>query len=352
MGIILVITMALFSSQIAMISHNLISNKVQGEQKVSGGIERIVNVTTQRHDKSRRRRKAYICITGQLSRLELQNKINRLINRLNSYGFDMYIGLAMAEGAHRFSNDDSGGRLILKRSIKEVKDELNSLSGVLDVRHFPPSFEDIQFNPKYDKILGNYTVKVNKTLIHKNYLKNQAELALNNARQFKTLQYCNKWPNLEKEVDIIVRVREDVLIQHFYTRQVLYYVMRGAVVTSSCDQWYGINDKIAFAPSTKASDFFNVPYEEYLKFDNSKYNVEKLNAEQLYKISYNNHGFALRSTPMLVVTKVVTKLKDDSLSSESKNCTILGNPFQLKYTKNCPRHPRGVGYEAPCWKSF
>ena len=297
-------------------------------------------------------KKAYVCITGQLSRLELHNKIQYLLNPLHALGYTLFIGLALSEEPPKYSNNNSGSKLILKKSIREVVRELYKVKGVKQVKHFPPNFDHLSFNPKYDKFLGNYTIRdENNILIHKNYLSNQAELAVNNARQFKTLQHCNNWPNLNLETEIIIRVREDVLIHTINLPHILRLVREGAIVTSKCDQWRGINDKIAFAPSVRSSEFFNIPYKEYLLFDNTKYKVEKLNAERLYKIAYLKHRFNLRNTKAIVATKAMTNAKGDDNTGKYHNCTVSGNPFRLDLSANCPRHGLDrLSYVAFCWK--
>ena len=294
---------------------------------------------------------AYICITGQLSRLELRNKIRHLLQPLFLLGYSLYIGLAMSDAPPKYSNDNSGARLALKNSLSDVLRELRSVNGVKHVKHIPPSFVDLKSNPKYDKFLGNYTKRdVNGAIIHDNYITNQPELAVNNARQFKTLQHCGHWAGIEKVVDVLVRIREDVLFQRVDLRHILRLVDGGAVVTSRCDQWHGINDKMAFAPSSRAVEFFNIPYDEYLTFDNDIHKTEHLNAEQLYKIAYERHGFNLTSTDSLAVTKAVTDFKPVS-NRGSWNCTVSGNAYQHVITKNCPWASLDwLSYDDICWK--
>ena len=307
---------------------------------------------------STERKSAYLCITGQLSRLEIHHKIRFLLNPLYSMGYSLYVGLALTEGRANYSNDNSGARLSLLKSINDVVTILQNVNGVKGVSKFTPSFEGLKSNPNYDKWLGNFTRRDRKgALIHGNRIKNQVELASNNARQFKTLQHCNEWPNLENEMDLLVRLREDVLFSRLDLPHVLRMVSNGAVVTSRCDQWHGINDKIAFAPGSLASDFFNAPYHEYIDFDRTLYNGLWLNAEQLYKLAYKKRGFDLQSTNALVVTKTVTRIKStggmtDNVSGEllSGNCTVVANPFRHRSTRHCPMlNLDKLSYDAFCW---
>jgi hypothetical protein len=326
---------------------------VAGEEGLPSNSSLGTAPTTSLTNQSRRTltKNAYICITGQLSRLELENKIRNLISPLHNRGYSLYVGIALSDTPPKFSNNNSGAKMRLRTSIYGVIQELQNVKGVKEVRHFKPSFDDLRFNPKYDKILGNYTEvnKKAKRIIQKNYLNNQPVLAENNARQFRTLQYCNNWPGIAKNTDFLVRVREDVLVYRMDLNTILRFVSQGAVVTSKCDAWRGINDKIAFAPSTRLSDFFMIPYREYLVFDNKFHKVQKLNAETFYRIAYNKNGFNLRSTESLVATKAMTSFKSNSVIGKD-NCSVVANPFILSLSKQCPPDNLDVlAYETKCW---
>ena len=88
-----------------------------------------------------------------------------------------------------------------------------------------------------------------------------------------------------------MRVRDDTLIHKIdLVIDNGTLVAGGAVVTSRCDQYEGVSDKIIFSQSTRASDIFLSPYEEYTLFDNSKHNISHLHAQSLYKVAYSSLG--------------------------------------------------------------
>jgi hypothetical protein len=335
-------------------SISLFNTEPKGSTIAANSVSNTMTIKSNPGTKMDATKKVYLCITGQLSRLELHNKIQHLLLPLHSLGYTLYIGLALSESSPQFSNKNNGAKMRLKPSIKHVIRELQSVKGVKKVKHFPPQFHDLKFNAKYDTILGNYTeVDKDKRVVQKNYLDNQPVLAANNARQFKTLQSCNKWPDIDKKTDFLVRVREDVLIFKMDMSRILSLLAAGAVVTSQCDAWRGINDKLAFVPSLRASDFFNIPYQEYLTFDNKNHHIQKLNAETMYKIAYLKNGFILRSTDALVATKAMTTLKTEKTSppaADGNNCTVIGNPFVLSLSKLCPTESLDrLSYSAACW---
>ena len=80
---------------------------------------------------------AYICLTGQLSRLELKNKISQIITPLHNMGFGLYIGLVISTGPTRYVNNDNGDKMRLFTSLSQVRQTLWNVSGVKGVKHFP-----------------------------------------------------------------------------------------------------------------------------------------------------------------------------------------------------------------------
>lgn len=128
-------------------------------------------------------------------------------------------------------------------------------------------------------------------------------------------------------------------------------------MTSSCDAWWGVNDKMAFKPVSRASDFFKLPFEYYWSLNKV---ISNLNPEQLYKNCYVEGGFNLTSSDDFVVTKAVTKAVTTVISSlykgQSRNnasngkiCSISGNSHQkVKINHMCPKRNESSFYTAVC----
>lgn len=276
---------------------------------------------------------AFVCVTGQLSRLELHNKIERLFKPLNRLGMRFNILLVLQNTPPRYSNADNGEKMSLFNSFSVAMNLLKNVSGVDGVKHVLPDFSNLKINPKYRISLDN-----NKT----------ADCAENNARQFYALQYCHKWPEGLKNASYIIRIREDVMIYDAYYRGVMGLVQNNTIVTTACDSWGGINDKVAIASTARAKDLFMQPYRRYTIF--KRYHFA-FNAERLYKMAYNRSKFDLKATGHLVVTKAITRRQ--SINS-SNTCIVEGNPFQM-VTTMCPpqdknRSRPSATYTAPCFK--
>lgn len=277
----------------------------------------------------------FVCITGQLSRLELHNKIRKLFLPLHHRGYKLYIGLALDNtNTSHYTNKDNGDQMQLYTSISQVQKTLLDVKGVFNVRHFHNSsdMENLPFNSYYQKSLTNKSSSyVNRT-----------------AAQFKVLQHCNHWSRAASRSAFFVRMREDTFIDHIDLDPIIKLARNGSVVTTACDAWRGMNDKMAFGPSSRAKEFFLFPFQCY-KYQ--KDIIDRFNSEQLYKNCYEKHGFTVIASDDFVVTKAVTTIEKEYLNTTHAHitCTITGNPFQ-KWTTNCP--PEGVSlassYSAYC----
>jgi hypothetical protein len=239
------------------------------------------------------KRGVYVCITGQLSRLELGNKVNKLLKPLHRLGYTIYIGLALTTNTSHFTNINNGDKMRLTSSIDQTTRRLYKVAGVEEVRHFLPHHsEDMYANMWYKQRLDN---------------DNSLSRVKNHARQYKTLQYCNDWPNISQLTELTVRVRDDILFERINLPEIVHQTLAtGAVITSSCDAWAGINDKVAFLPSSKSHVFFHLPYYTYLTFDAQ---IPALNPEKYYNYVYSNCGLTLQSVSSLYVAKAVTALQ-------------------------------------------
>lgn len=285
----------------------------------------------------------YVCITGQLSRLELQNKIDKLFLPLHNRGYHLYIGLALTtDNVSHFSNNDNGDKMQLFTSIAQVRQALFDVKGVLKVRHFRKvnNIENITVNTKYVNSLrakpGENTTITTRRFVY----------------QLRVLQYCYHWSKMATYSSFFIRLREDTFIDHINLDPIVKKAQDGAVVTTACDAWRGMNDKMAFGPSLRAKDFFILPYQYYLSFEKV---IENFNSEQLYKKCYVKNGFNITATDDYVVTKAITiKHSEQSLNvSGPWNCTVTGNPF-LKWSVNCPKEGLSGAppYIAECHKSI
>lgn len=344
----------------------------------------IASQSAQLNSSGMQSRGAYICITGQQSRLELTNKVDKLLKPLHEMGYKVYIGLALATGSSHFTNVNNGDKMKLISSIDQAMQRLRSVPGVQEVRYFPPYYDkNIYVNMRYKDKLDN----ANSVLRVKNH-----------ARQYKTLQYCNEWHNISLITQLTIRVRDDILFERVDVPMIVNRVINtGAVVSAACDAWAGMNDKVAFLPSSISTQFFQLPYSTYVTFNAS---INALNPEKFYSYAYSS-GISMESDPDLFVAKAVTQLLPtlDQKSKHSRNkhfrkfkhggtsahaikesfqedpknylCNVISNPhksfspgcevaFKFAPAENIPSEANkgnflspisfGVSYKSKCWK--
>ena len=284
-------------------------------------------------------RNVYVCITGQLSRLELHNKINKLFIPLHNRGYHLFIGLALITDTALYVNSNSGDKMRLYDSIAQVQQTLLNVSGVVKVKHFSQidNLGDLYFNNNYQKSLG--------------YVNTSTRVELH-ARQYRVLQHCNN-PEMFKTSSFFVRLREDAFIDRIQLDPIIRKAKRGAVITTACDAWWGMNDKMAFGPISRATDFFLLPYQYYVSL---KKIIDNFNPEQLYRNSYEEKGLNLLTTSQYIVTKAVTVATEKGLNHATnwKNCTITGNSFH-RFSKKCPKGTHvssDTSYTAECQNIF
>lgn len=317
------ITFAVLSSQPAVYAYSLNTHHHVADNKTSN------------------KKNVFICITGQTSRVELRNKIKYLFKPLHELGYAMHIATVLSNGS-RYSLEDNGARVPLQLSILKIKHALKKVDGVQSVRNIMPNFANMSLNHAYNKTL-DCAMKRN--------------CAENNARMYYTMQYCYHGYNISGLTAFAIRIRDDLMFVKMDLKRAIKEVLEGKLVTSTCDAWHGINDKMAFIPSNKAKDYFLLPYRTYLTFNVSDVPVVEdwpyLNSEQFFKFAYNN-SIRMKASDALVVTKAVTSRARSSkgLSDSRHSCRVKGNPFQ-KYS-NCPGFlsMANISYTTTCYPRF
>ena len=135
----------------------------------------------------------------------------------------------------------------------------------------------------------------------------ERERSANHVRQFTVLKKCYfKMLELEQNrrgVDgikykAIVRVREDVILSQSLDKS-LNVLKENAIVTSSCANWKGINDKIAVVDRVAARNYFIGPLEVY--YGSLKPYPEVVNPETFLQETYRQKGLDLIQEDSLVV---------------------------------------------------
>ena len=204
------------------------------------------------------RPRAFVCITGQLSRLELENKEEKLFrHRHETFGVDFDVALVLSGTNH--SSIRRGGKAEQKFfDTKEVADYLNTIPGVtiLNEDIFVGS-ENPVINPQYHKQRSADNGQTESQRLQR---------CQNNIRQFESLAQCfyhmQHSPLAAGKYDTVHRVRDDSGYYLEVPYEKLLNMTRKrpkTIVSSSCQQHGGINDRGSFVSPLATYDYFVPP---------------------------------------------------------------------------------------------
>lgn len=194
----------------------------------------------------RTKKKAFICITGQVERLELDGKISMLFEPLKRRGYEVSATFLLTEGQVRFTNKGEYSKSPFRvKKLSELYPEY--------------VFKQIEkiLNPPINIDLFKH---LNKAWFWPAEQKRRAE---NHYRQYNTLNQC--YEHISNDVDIIVRIREDAFIHRINWDEIIHKLKRSGpvIMTPSYAEWNGINDKVAFLNRKSAKIYFTHPWARY-----------------------------------------------------------------------------------------
>jgi len=206
-----------------------------------------------------------ICMTGQLSRLELKSKIKNVIgnNKLKGHHIDVVVILD-ASNVTKYS-DEAGGMKVdpsLKPEFEteeSVRRELAPYTDKVRIKWYTQPADPVVAEWYYD---GMYDYNYPKDPIERS---KRVKL---HVRQYATIEQCYD-QILELELDNgirydeIVRLREDAfLFTPIRPLHELYKDSEGPMpdmITNECENWNGINDKGALVKRSAAETYFRGP---------------------------------------------------------------------------------------------
>ena len=224
-------------------------------------------------------KKAFVCITGQLGRLEMENKIRTLIAPLQENGYEVGVALVLARGQAHFTHGSKPEERY--DSEQAVMALLEGLPAVR-VLNGPNFLYKAKIHPKppqihVDKLLKNDS---------KHAFERVYERAQNHVRMFESYKRC--W-DIEREdahlhrqeeypppqFDVYFRLREDIGFREPFNITLVNEFVEFSrsetkprvMLVSDCRSWRGINDRMAMVSKYAAEDFFYSPYQLFLEPD-------------------------------------------------------------------------------------
>ena len=197
-----------------------------------------------------------ICITGQLGRLEIESKIEKLLIP-NLSNFEISVVLVLDDrNKSIFANEEKLNSNIAKVSLESARASFQAASTRVFIDGSPQPK-----NPLIDVGVGSYASSLVKDGGSKIMNKRKIRRAAIHVRQWAALTRCAELLFVRNDrpervhYDVIMRLRDDSYVVAPFTPQAGEY--KGVVVTPDCCEHYGMNDKLAVMGGDVAFTFFN-----------------------------------------------------------------------------------------------
>jgi len=240
-------------------------------------------------------RRAFVCITGQVSRLELDYKVRTLLNPIRAAGFIPDVALVLSESA---ANETywtkprhiiEGGHVPRFSSCEEAADNLRRL-GVHVITEQPyTQSEHPVVRDEYLEMMKLKTPDREKKI---------QQRAQSNIRMLGGWSQCYKeMISSSEKYDFGVRIRDD----HGFTRaldipDVLSDLKPFTVMSTDCQIHSGMNDRFAIFSPDAAYDYFVGPL---LYFYMGRLNETVRNTESLIKHAYLQANLTIMNSPKI-----------------------------------------------------
>ena len=223
----------------------------------------------------------FVCVTGQLSRLELANKVVTLFQPLQRGGCDLEIRFVLSQTNYtKHPNEFASVFDSLSSAYQYL--EQHGIRSISSTQHTIPPPTNIPINDHY-----SITVGENRTLNH--------------ARMYVGHDQCwNQW-NHATNYSFAIRIREDM---GFSTPQDIPSVLKSsvkspttarAIMASNCRHHLGVNDRFAIITTLAARDYFTAPYRQYLNLTTTLVG----GSERFLKTVYTKYGIKIKATSKL-----------------------------------------------------
>lgn len=232
-------------------------------------------------------RRAFVCITGQLPRVELSNKVDHLFRPwVEQYGVHIDVALVLAGTDHvsveRRKRDEGGdggsgesrsgdwGGGEGYRTLGEVRAELEALGPGVVVLNADDSLSVQSSDPILNPTYVRQRDESDPHMSHEDTL----ERVRNHVRQFESLAACGRHltealsRGTGNHYDVIHRIRDDsgyyrpVDFDHVMGLVTNRWPPRGSdrvIVSSHCAEHRGINDRGSFVSPAAAHTYFHAP---------------------------------------------------------------------------------------------
>jgi len=269
-------------------------------------------------------RRSFVCISGQLERLELQNKIATVLYPLREAGYEPDIALVLDDSSLRVTNGvgPKGVDFAYSPVYKTFADAVEVL-------------RDLDFRV----LTESPYIQVAEPIVNEQYVlhlqqkagmtyEQHRDRSKNNIRMMESWQQCYAEMMADDtrsmRYDIIVRVREDAgfleALDISFLRQELDKGPK-TVISNGCRTSHGMNDKAAIVSRPAARSYFLSPLQYYYT---KPIHDDVVSSESFIFYTYLEEGLLLLQPPEIrSVVKLATDEKGGTFLFPGEKKTLI-----------------------------
>jgi len=285
-------------------------------------------------------RRSFVCITGQVNRLELDNKIGAVLNPLRQAGYEPDIALVL---------DDSSSTPHVTNDQK-VKVDYTHQPAFASFSEAADALRDMDFNVVTDSPY----VQVAEPILNEQYVsqlqqkdgmtdEQHRDRSKNNIRMMESWGRCYDEMTADSqrsmEYDIVVRVREDAGFIEALDVDFLVEKLtengpeqddessstgkssNRVVISNGCRQSHGMNDKFAVVSRDAAESYFHSPLRYYYT---KPLDPKVISSESFIYYTYLAEGLTVLKPPEIrSVVKVITDENGNTLLFPGEKKTLI-----------------------------
>ena len=221
-------------------------------------------------------KRAFVCVTGQMSRLELHSKMENVFLPMKEAGFEIDVALVVSTGDTVFTNEEAKKSYEVPsfKTHAEAATFLTSEPNKVNVvsRDSYPKLADPKVPEQYVRLL-----LINQDFRTKD---EQRVRAQNHARIFDSYLRCLEHADEAEAAarasgdkttpyyDVFMRIRDDVGLMKPLHKNVLAHAFPpppNSIVVTECRGWEGMNDRLAIVSPDIVRPYFELPYQLLMK---------------------------------------------------------------------------------------
>lgn len=232
----------------------------------------------------------FVCISGQVLRLELQNKVQAVFSPLQKAGYDLDIALILSEGEAHFTNSKNQVGEPAFLNYSQAFTYLTTKGYNVLTREPTNQAEQPVVNQHYE----------NKLKQRANNIVSLQERAIFDLRQYEALTKCWRAVPRPNNYEFLLRIRDDTGLEEPLPVAELAAVLQAnssrVAITTDCRAHGGMNDRMAFISIDAAEDFLLSPFMSYYT---KPIHAKVKNSESFLYQTYQREGITIIKTPKL-----------------------------------------------------